>query len=471
MNPLLLLVTGALVNALGTGMTAFGLGVHVYNTTGSATAVSLVQLCAFAPIVLLAPLAGVLADRYDRRLMMILGDGGSVLGLGLIYLAVTRGAGVEAVCVGVLLSSCLAALTEPALRATVTDVVDPDDYVRASGLLQLAAAARYLLAPMSAGLLLGHIGLSGILLLDASTCLVTVALTTRVRALLGPVAADADPAGLIARLREGWRALTASSALRTVIGLMTVVTFAMGAVQTLLKPILLPLGSASAVGVCETLAAVGLLIGSAAVTALSSAPPARLLTQGLAGAGVAMTLLCLRPSMVWVAAVGLLMFAALPLGNAGADAIVRIELPNAVQARAWGLISVLTQCGYLVAFTVLGPVADHLAEPALADGGALAPSLGTIVGTGAGRGCAVVVSVLGLLMLAVAALTHHWRHRLTPVSQESPAAAAPPAADSADHPGTDGSHADGAHSPEGVSFAATSPRRDTLETDGGPSSC
>lgn len=484
MNPLLLLVTGALVNALGTGMTAFGLGVHVYNTTGSATAVSLVQLCAFAPIVLLAPLAGVLADRYDRRLMMILGDGGSVLGLGLVYLAVTHGAGVEAVCAGVLLSSCLAALTEPALRATVTDVVDPDDYVRASGLLQLAAAARYLLAPLAAGLLLEHIGLSGILLLDASTCLVTVALTTRVRALLGPVAADADPAGLLARLREGWRAVTASSALRTVIGLMTVVTFAMGAVQTLLKPILLPLGSASAVGVCETLAAVGLLIGSAAVTALSSAPPARLLTQGLAGAGVAMTLLCLRPSMVWVAAVGLLMFAALPLGNAGADAIVRIELPNAVQARAWGLISVLTQCGYLVAFTVLGPVADHLAEPALADGGALAPSLGAIVGTGAGRGCAVVVSVLGLLMLAVAALTHHWRHRLTPVSQEAPAAPAPPAADGTDHPGTDGSDvdgtdhpgtdgadADGAHDPEDASFAAASARRDTPETDGGPSSC
>ena len=87
------------------------------------------------------------------------------------------------------------------------------------------------------------------------------------------------------------------------------------------------------------------------------------------------------------------MFTTLPLGNAGADAIVRIELPNAVQARAWGLISVLTQCGYLVAFTVLGPVADHLAEPALADGGALAPSLGAIVGTGAGRGCAVVRKV------------------------------------------------------------------------------
>ena len=41
---------------------------------------ALVQLCAFAPIVLLAPVAGALADRFDRRLMMVIGDGGSEIG-------------------------------------------------------------------------------------------------------------------------------------------------------------------------------------------------------------------------------------------------------------------------------------------------------------------------------------------------------------------------------------------------------
>nr|WP_283251380.1 MULTISPECIES: MFS transporter [unclassified Actinomyces] len=413
----MLLVAGALVNALGTGMTSFALGVHVYTTTSSAAAASLVQLCAFAPIVLLAPLAGVLADRHDRRLMMILGDGGSVLGLALVYLAVSAGAGTGAVCAGLLVSSCLASLTEPALRATVTDVVDPENYVRASGLLQLTAAARYLLAPLSAGLLLGRVGITGILLLDASTCLITVALTAVVRTRVGTVASDTDPAGLLTRLAEGWRAVTASTAVRSVIGLMVVVTFAMGSVQALLKPILLPLGPASAVGLCETLAAIGLLAGSAAVAALSATPPARLLTLGLAGAGAAMTLVCLHPSMVWVAAVGALLFAALPLGNAGADAIARSELPNNVQARAWGLISVLTQSGYLIAFALIGLVADHVAEPALADGGALAPTLGALTGTGPGRGCAAVVSLLGLLLLGVAAQTHRWRHRLAPVDQ------------------------------------------------------
>ena len=89
MRYLSLLLVGALVNSVGSGLTAFGLGVFAYNTYGTASAVALVQLCAFAPIVLLAPLAGALADRFDRRLMMVIGDGGSVLGLGVVIAALS----------------------------------------------------------------------------------------------------------------------------------------------------------------------------------------------------------------------------------------------------------------------------------------------------------------------------------------------------------------------------------------------
>ena len=413
-GPFALLVAGSFVNALGTGMTAFVLGVHAYSLTGSATAVSLIQLSAFAPLVLLAPLTGVLADRFDRRLIMILGDGGSVVGLAVVCLAVARAGGIAWLCLGVLLSSCLASLTEPALRASVTDVVEPDDYVRASGALQLASAAKFLLAPVVAGFLLSVIGVTGVVLLDAATCLVTVVLTWRVRGLIGAAAVEADSAGLMDRLADGWRAVTATRSLRAVIALMILVTFAMGATQTLLKPILLPLGDARSVGTVETLAAVGLLAGSAAVSALAHWRPVSLLTLGLTGAGAAMTVLCLRPSPIWVAVVGVALFAALPAGNAGADALVRAQVPGGVQARAWGLISLITQSGYLVAFMVAGPAADRLLEPALADGGAWALGLGAVVGTGPGRGSAVVVSAVGLLVLAVAVVTHRARRLLEP---------------------------------------------------------
>ena len=84
-----LLVLGSFINSLGTGLSAFGLAVVMLRTHGTASSVSAVQMSAFAPIVLLAPLAGALADRYDRRLMMIIGDAGSVLGLGIILTALS----------------------------------------------------------------------------------------------------------------------------------------------------------------------------------------------------------------------------------------------------------------------------------------------------------------------------------------------------------------------------------------------
>ena len=183
-----LLVLGSLINSLGTGLSAFGLAVVILRTYGTASSVAAVQMSAFAPIVLLAPLAGVLADRYDRRLMMMIGDAGSILGLGVILAALSSPQpSLGWICAGAVISSCLAALTEPALRASVTDLVTEEDYVRSSGLLQLASAAKYLLAPAVAGFLMPLVGPRGLLLLDASTCLVTVACTLTVRRALAAV--------------------------------------------------------------------------------------------------------------------------------------------------------------------------------------------------------------------------------------------------------------------------------------------
>ena len=63
----MLLWTGELISAIGGGLTSFGLGVYVYQQTGSAGSMALVTLLAFLPTLLLSVPAGVLADRYDRR--------------------------------------------------------------------------------------------------------------------------------------------------------------------------------------------------------------------------------------------------------------------------------------------------------------------------------------------------------------------------------------------------------------------
>ena len=80
----LLLWSGELISAIGSGLTSFGLGIYVYQQTGRVSSTALITLLAFLPSLLLSPIAGVLADRYDRRLLMILGD--SLSALGLIYI-------------------------------------------------------------------------------------------------------------------------------------------------------------------------------------------------------------------------------------------------------------------------------------------------------------------------------------------------------------------------------------------------
>lgn len=67
---------------MGSGLTSFGLGVYVFGQTGSAGSMALVTLLAFVPTLLLSVPAGVLADRHDRCLLMMMGDGCSALGIG-----------------------------------------------------------------------------------------------------------------------------------------------------------------------------------------------------------------------------------------------------------------------------------------------------------------------------------------------------------------------------------------------------
>lgn len=410
-----LLVLGSFINSLGTGLTAFGLAIIMLRTYGTASSVAAVQLSSFAPVVLLAPAAGVLADRYDRRLMMIIGDAGSVLGLGIILMALSSPRPSLAwVCAGAVASSCLAALTEPALRASVTDLVDEEDYVRSSGLLQLASAAKYLLAPATAGFLMPVVGVRGLVLLDTSTCIVTVACTAAVRRSLDRQAAphstsQQDPDRDV---MAGWRTIISSPGLRTLVVLMTLATLAIGVIQVLIKPILLPTVSTSQMGMIETIAATGMLVGAALVTAWKSARPTTLLAAGLAATGAAMTLVPLGPGAWWVAACGFLTFASLPLSQAGAEVLVRTRVDNARQARTWGTISLVTQMGYLVAYLCSGVMVDHVLQPLLGPGRLLSASLGTVVGTGPGRGAALLVGLMGLVMALVALSVHLRRHQL-----------------------------------------------------------
>ena len=204
----LLLWSGELVSSIGSGLTSFGLGVYVFRQTGSAADMALVSLLAFLPTLLLSVPAGVLADRYDRRLMMMVGDGFSALGILYIFFCMqTGGASLMQVCIGVTISSVFSSLLEPAYRATVSDILEEEEYSRASGLVSLAGSARYLVSPVLAGILLSVSDIRLLLILDMGTFFLTVTCTAVVRHGLASKAAETK-AAFFTLLKEGWQAVT-----------------------------------------------------------------------------------------------------------------------------------------------------------------------------------------------------------------------------------------------------------------------
>ena len=174
----LLLWCGEFISSIGGGLTSFGLSIYIFQKTGSAASMGLVALLSFLPILLLSPVAGVLADRYDRCLMMMIGDGMSGLGLVYILICMFAGeAGLYQICIGVFISAVFSSLLEPSYRAIVTDMLSKDEYSKASGMMSIAGSARYLISPMIAGFLLTISDVKLLIIIDICTFILTVICT------------------------------------------------------------------------------------------------------------------------------------------------------------------------------------------------------------------------------------------------------------------------------------------------------
>ena len=396
--------TGQLISNIGSGMTAFALAVYVYQLTGSVSWVSIVTLLAYLPIILLNPIGGILADRFDRRLMMICGDLFSGLGLLYILISIQTGhTGIVPIVVGVTISSVFASLLDPSYRATVTDLLTEEEYARASGLVQMAGNARYLISPAIAGIILGFSDIRVILIIDISTIFVTVLAVASVRKNIQKAKPRQDKFNFAGELREGMQYITRDKGVASLVLLMAFMCFFIGFVQTLMIPLVLPIVSVKTVGFMESVSAIGMVVGSVVISILGIKKHySRILMVSLILCGCFMALIGTSTHIAFIVTACVLFFAALPFVNTCADVLIRVRIPSEVQGRVWGLISLLTQIGCVIAYATCGILADHVFEPMMQKNGALAGTIGKVIGTGEGRGIGLMLIIAGALMVVVA---------------------------------------------------------------------
>lgn len=105
-----------------------------------------------------------------------------------------------------------------------------------------------------------------------------------------------------------------------------------------------------------------------------------------------------REHILLICISGFLFFTMLPIANATLDFLIRTNIDDSVQGRAWLLIGIISQLGFIFAYALSGIIADFLFTPLLVDGGALANSVGKIIGTGSGRGIGFLIMIAGVLL-------------------------------------------------------------------------
>lgn len=402
MKNFLIIWMGELVSSIGSGMTAFALSIYVYQLTGSVTYVSLITLLAFLPTVLLSPFGGILADRYDRRLLMICGDVFS--GLGLLYILVNLkigNQGILPILIGVSISSIFVSLMEPAYRATVSDLLTEEEYAKASGMVQLAGNAKYLISPALAGLLLHISDISLILMLDFGTFIITVSSVLIARShLQKPIKKEAK-SSFAKEFQEGFQVISKNKEIRSLIIIMTMMCFFLGFIQTLTAPMILAVSDAKTVGYIESICAVGMLVSSLyiGIFGFKSNQYRKVLMLSAVLCGIFMALVGVRTNLYFVSFMLFMFFLTLPFINSCAEVLLRLSIPNEIQGRVWGLVSLLTQTGMIIAFASCGVIADVVFEPMFQNSGILANSIGKIIGIGQGRGIGFMLILSGLGMV------------------------------------------------------------------------
>lgn len=154
-----LMVSGQIISILGSALLRFALSLYVLDTTGSGSLFATLFAISNIPL-LLAPLGGAIADRFNRRNLMVIFDfTSSAIVLSLIILMSVGSISVFTAGTSMVLLSIVSALYTPAVTASIPLLVEEQKLEGANGLVQAVQALSAVAAPVLGGILYGLMGL------------------------------------------------------------------------------------------------------------------------------------------------------------------------------------------------------------------------------------------------------------------------------------------------------------------------
>lgn len=409
MRNFMILYGGQILSFLGTSLSGFAVGVWIFQKTGSVMDFALIGLFTLAPVVLISPVAGIIADRWDKKTMLIITDGISALfSVWVFWLAWTNQLEFWHLYTMAIVSGLANGLQRPIYESTLPRIVPKRLLGNANGMIQTGIGIAELVTPLLAGILVAQFGLLLVLSID---------LITFVIAAIGVLVAkvpkrqpDATPPSWWADMRSGWLYVMARRGLLALFLFMMVRNFFVGIIQAVGLPILLTITTPEISGLLLSIGGLGVIVGGLFVS-ITGGMKRRIWGVILAQVVTGIALIFAgATSHLWLIGVAILfVFAAIPIEQSNSMVVVQTKVEPSILGRVQSVDQLLSTLAIPLAFLVAGPLADGLFEPMLAVDGLLASSVGQIIGVGPGRGMALMLIIFGLITIGVAIMAYRYR--------------------------------------------------------------
>lgn len=401
---------GQLVSLFGSAMSRFAISVWLYQETGLATTFTAMLFFSNLPRVLLTPFAGVMVDRWNRKLTMMISDfAAGLTTIMIFFLLQADSLEIWHLYVLVAFSGAFESFQWPAYSSSITLMVDKKHYARTNAMLEMARNGSAVVAPLLAASLLAVVQIEGILFVDIVTFLVAIGTLLLIPI---PQAQQSESGvrasgGILKEMLYGFRFIFGN---RSLLGLQInffLINLMLGFGAALRVPMILARTGNDEVllGTVLSIMAAGSVIGSIIMSAWGG--PKRQIHGVLIGLLLGSIGLAIqglgRELIVWSIG-GFIMLFFLPLANASLQSIWQSKTPPDVQGRVFAARRLIGQGSLPIAMLIAGPLSDQLFEPAMMEGGSLSPLFGQLLGNGAGAGMSLLVFFAGLIGIALPVL-------------------------------------------------------------------
>ncbi|MFG1871602.1 non-ribosomal peptide synthetase/MFS transporter [Micromonospora arborensis] len=393
---------GQLVSTTGSALTAFALPIWLFTRTGSVTDLGLLWALALICGVLVLPIAGAITDRISRRkIMMIASCSAGSVQLVLAALLWTDNLALWHIYGLVALSQVAGSFQRIAFQSAVPQLVPKRYLGHAMGITQLSNGFAMLLMPVFAAGLLAAIDLKGILLLDVASYVIAVVTLSVVRFpdLLGWRPRERLLVAIANGLRYSWR----HRGFRLMLGYFALGNIFLAPALVLTTPLVLSFGNATQVAQVALAEALGAVAGGVLMSLWGGPRNRRMIGVliGNLGTAVGCVLVGLDASVAMICVGAFWLAMSMTTAQSIYATIVQVKVPQRYHGRVFSLNQTISWSTLPIGFALIAPAATRLFEPLLAPDGALAGSVGAVIGTGPGRGIGFAYVCFGAALILI----------------------------------------------------------------------